>query len=390
VRLHLVICTEAEPSSEEECRPEDRTGEAQSILAFAVPIGSVTPATISAGPTAPGPTLTYFRNQEVAQAFAAFKKEEEEGAPTEPPWQPPGTEVVGYLSAPYPETTGQRLQWPIDVEVGLPAPADGGAFGGPAAAAVGSGWRVVDPTHPANRPIDCVEFEEPGSKFKGGCETNESLSLPVSDLRILSSPGATANVGAPVAVPFTLNFASSVTPVPTFALAASTTLAGATVAVTPATFAPTALNPSSHRAPPIPVTATVTMPRTAIPGTYDVTLTATSNGGGRVSQVAKLVVVKPVIKLGKLRRNKAKGTAQLSVTVPAAGTLTLGGKKVVAAKRKAKGPEVVKLTIRSKGKAKKSLQKKGKAKVKAIVTFTPLSGAPVSSTKPIVLKKSLK
>jgi hypothetical protein len=395
--LHLVICSETEESGKEECAPEDRTGEAQSILAFAVPLGSVAPATITANPTAPGPTLTYSRNTEVAERITTIKveqekevkKEEEEGKPTESSWRLPGTEVVGYLSAPYPETTGQKLEWPIDAAFGLPLPADGGAFGGPFAAGIASGWRLVDPSHPANRPVNCFELEEPGPKINGGCNLNEDLELPVSDLRIPSSPGGTANVGAPAAVPFSLNFASSASPVPTFALAATTTLVGATVSVTPATFAPTALDPASHRAAPTPVTATVAIPSKAAPGTYDVTLTATSTTGGKISQVAKLVVTKPLIKLGKLSR-KSNGTAQLSVTVPAAGTLTLGGKKVVATKRKAKGPGVVKLTIRAKGKAKKALKNTGKAKVKAIVTFAPLAGTPVSRTKSVLLKKTPK
>jgi hypothetical protein len=167
VHLHLVICTETEESGKEECAPEDRTGEAQSILAFAVPVGSVAPATISATPAGPGPTLTYSRNQEVAERITKLKQEEEKevkekeekGEPTEPSWRLPGTEVVGYLSSPYQETTGEKLEWPVDVEFGLPLPADGGAFGGPFATGVAAGWRLVDGGHPANRPVNFFEFE---------------------------------------------------------------------------------------------------------------------------------------------------------------------------------------------------------------------------------------
>src|SRR3954453_22982976 len=181
VHLHLIVCTETSASGEEECAAEDRTGSAQSILAFAVPVGSQVPSTITATPNGSGPTLTYSRNQEVAEQVnslkaeeeAQTKKEEEEGKTTDPNWRVPGTEVVGYLSAPYAESEGQKLEWPVDVTVGLPAPADGGAFAGRFITGVANGWRLVDAGPPANRPYSC--FEGSGGEIFAGCFLGEDL-----------------------------------------------------------------------------------------------------------------------------------------------------------------------------------------------------------------------
>ena len=79
-------------------------------------------------------------------------------------------------------------------------------------------------------------------------------------------------------------------------------------------------------------------------------------------------------KFGKLIRNTAKGTAKLKVKVPYPGKLTLAGKQVKAAKRKAKKAGTVTLNIRPKPKARKLLAEKGSAKVRIKVTFKPTGG----------------
>jgi hypothetical protein len=103
------------------------------------------------------------------------------------------------------------------------------------------------------------------------------------------------------------------------------------------------------------------------------------------------------ITLGKLKRNKMKGTATLPVTVPGAGELTLSGKKVKA--RKAAEPlatravarsGVVKLVVKAKGKAAKKLKRTGKTKVKVTITYTPTAGVSNSQQKKVKLKRKLK
>jgi hypothetical protein len=100
-------------------------------------------------------------------------------------------------------------------------------------------------------------------------------------------------------------------------------------------------------------------------------------------------VLQAKIKLGKVKLNKKKGTATLPVGVPTAGTLTVSGKGVVKAQRKATGPTTLKVTIKAKGKAKKKLNATGKAKVKAKIVFKPENGAAVTKSKSITLKKKL-
>jgi len=101
--------------------------------------------------------------------------------------------------------------------------------------------------------------------------------------------------------------------------------------------------------------------------------------------------------LGKLKRNKKKGTATLTVTVPGPGELALRGKDLKSQRPAADpSPRADKpvtaagettLTIKPKGKAKKKLKKKGKAKVRATVTYTPTGGAANSQEKKIKLKR---
>ena len=81
--------------------------------------------------------------------------------------------------------------------------------------------------------------------------------------------------------------------------------------------------------------------------------------------------------LGKVKKNKKKGTAKLTVNVPCAGELALAKtKKVKPDEEIAEGEGEERLTIKPKGKAKRRLRKKGKAKVTAEVTYTPTGGQP--------------
>jgi hypothetical protein len=102
-------------------------------------------------------------------------------------------------------------------------------------------------------------------------------------------------------------------------------------------------------------------------------------------------------KFGRLKLNKHKGTATLTVVVPGPGTLTLGGKGIVnrrpgsraraAASKAVSVAGNVKLLIKAKGKARRKLGRTGKAKVKAKVTYTPTGGAPNTLTKTVKLIK---
>lgn len=100
-------------------------------------------------------------------------------------------------------------------------------------------------------------------------------------------------------------------------------------------------------------------------------------------------VIKPTntFSLGKVVCDKNKGTATVSVKVPNAGRLVVGGKGVKRASKSVTAPGVVKLKIRAKGKTLKTLNNTRKVTISAKVTFTPTGGGPKAHSKKLLLKK---
>jgi YVTN family beta-propeller protein len=114
--------------------------------------------------------------------------------------------------------------------------------------------------------------------------------------------------------------------------------------------------------------------------------TAHCSGNSGAAQTQAITVKAPNnFKFGKLKRNVRKGTAKLTVRVPAAGKLIVSGKKVRKAQRSAKKAGKVVLNIRPKPKAKKQLAKKGSAKVRIKVKFRPTGGTPRTKGKTLKL-----
>jgi hypothetical protein len=80
---------------------------------------------------------------------------------------------------------------------------------------------------------------------------------------------------------------------------------------------------------------------------------------------------------GTAKRNKSKGTAKLTVKVPGPGELELANTtEVKGAKKRAEAKGKEKLPVKPRGTAKQKLNRKGKAKVKAEVTYSPQGGHP--------------
>ena len=89
-----------------------------------------------------------------------------------------------------------------------------------------------------------------------------------------------------------------------------------------------------------------------------------------------------------MKRNQRKGTGKLTVAVAGPGELELTEtKKVSGAEELAAAEGAVKLPVEPKGKAKKKLNRKGKAKVTAEFTFTPTHGCPNTQSTKIKLVK---
>lgn len=97
--------------------------------------------------------------------------------------------------------------------------------------------------------------------------------------------------------------------------------------------------------------------------------------------------------LGKITRNRKKGTATLEATVPNPGDLTVGGKGVksagggttVTSTAVSGGP--VNLRIRAKGKKKRKLNETGKVKLNVAITYTPTGGSPRTDSTKVKLRK---
>jgi hypothetical protein len=91
--------------------------------------------------------------------------------------------------------------------------------------------------------------------------------------------------------------------------------------------------------------------------------------------------------LGKVKLNRKKGTATLTVSVPGPGKLVLGGRGVKGATKPAAAAGKATLAIKAIGKALKKLNSTGATSLGANVTFTPTGGSPRTKTKSLTLKK---
>jgi DNA-binding beta-propeller fold protein YncE len=91
--------------------------------------------------------------------------------------------------------------------------------------------------------------------------------------------------------------------------------------------------------------------------------------------------------IGLLKRDRRRGTASLAVKVPGPGSVLVRGKQIKRARVDPEAAGVVGLPIRSRGKARRGLNRQGKARVRASVTYTPVNGGPNTRLKRIELRK---
>jgi hypothetical protein len=91
----------------------------------------------------------------------------------------------------------------------------------------------------------------------------------------------------------------------------------------------------------------------------------------------------------RLKLDKKKGTATLLVNVSGPGKLTISGKGAKKAARFSHGAGVVKLPIKPVGKAKKSLARAGRAKLRLKLQFVPSGGSAEQLTKKLTLIKKV-
>lgn len=120
-------------------------------------------------------------------------------------------------------------------------------------------------------------------------------------------------------------------------------------------------------------------------GSYACRVTATNHAGSSSQTSASTAV----FVLGKTKLNKRKGTASIRVDVPGSGTLKLSGKDV-ASQSQSVSAGTTKLTVKAKGKAAKTLGRKGKVTVNPKITFTPTGGPASTQDETVGLKKAKK
>lgn len=99
------------------------------------------------------------------------------------------------------------------------------------------------------------------------------------------------------------------------------------------------------------------------------------------------------IGVGATQRNKKKGTATLSLTLPNPGDLSASGNGVRAASArgavisKSVGAGAAQLLIKATGKKKRTLNKTGKVKANVTITYTPTNGDPGTRSVKVKLIK---
>lgn len=408
VRVHFNLCTinlEGEVSAI--CGPNaGKTETFQYLAGIAVPPGSVPPASFTAVPIGGGAPITFTRNDEVVPEMSAaaasiqkilgeLKPEELEKAAALKellggPWPPSGLQGFGYISAPVEEAKGASGEWSVDAEFGLPPAGGSGPFPGPFSTAVAYGVRQVSASQPGNRPVHCIRVAPEvkpaeGEAFCSGAVQQAQVGTSALEIVAPSKP-AKAFVGGSGTLSFQLKFASTAGAVPSFAMSATTTAKGGKAKLSPGSFTPGEPGATTHESPAATGKVTVSVPKKVKPGTYSVTLSASTPQGGTVTQTGKLKVTKPKLKFAGVKLNAGNGTATLKVKVPSGGKLTISGKGVTTVKKKAKKAKTLKMKIAPTGSADATLSKTGKVKVKVKATFKPSSGISVSKTKSIALK----
>ncbi len=97
--------------------------------------------------------------------------------------------------------------------------------------------------------------------------------------------------------------------------------------------------------------------------------------------------VRNLFDFGALERDRTRGTASLAVRIPGPGTLAVRGKQIKRVRVGSDAAGIVTLPIRPRGKARRGLNREGEARVRASVTYTPLSGGPNTRPRRIGLRK---
>lgn len=231
---------------------------------------------------APAGFTTNFPEQQPFTASPDYTAELNRLAPPDP-----GLKWAGYISDARTYTPGKQIT--ARIPIGRPLLPDGSPPSGSFGASWVIGSRGVLADAPASRPVSC------GS----GLSTVNTVDLTIcrdssgggggngfNDFAFLTPATATVQAGQTAVIPVTGKLSGPADPAINFALAASTTLPGATALTNVPTLAPPGESTTS-------VAVSVPVPASAAPGTYAVTLKGTLSTGETRSTTGTLVVTRP-------------------------------------------------------------------------------------------------
>jgi hypothetical protein len=107
----------------------------------------------------------------------------------------------------------------------------------------------------------------------------------------------------------------------------------------------------------------------------------------KAAAAVKAAEEKAPVSTGRVSKDKAKGTARLGVVVPTPGKLVASGPGIQTVSGNPTAPGEVQILIKAKGKALKTLDKKGTVSVTVKVAFTGPSGSSQATTTVVLVKK---
>jgi hypothetical protein len=257
VVVQTTFCTSGDVNAgSHACAPFERAHRGQALVAYRIPDGSEAPEALDSD----NGTLHFTRSS----SYAAFMEAEHARD---------GMHWVAFVSAPYTLAAGGQAAFTVSPRLTLPDA--GKPFVGPYRYTVEGGYRELTSTDAdGSAAVDCAD--DSATECVSSAAVGDDSALATRDLGVLGGGDEpVVEAGESVQVPFDLRYAGAAVDGAQFALSASTTLEGATVAL-----GQDALHPESDSH--VPVEAVVAVPVGATPGEYEVRVVAMAPGGSDV------------------------------------------------------------------------------------------------------------
>jgi PKD repeat protein len=128
----------------------------------------------------------------------------------------------------------------------------------------------------------------------------------------------------------------------------------------------------------------------AAPGLYGVRVTATDSVGRTATSAGTILVkARNFFTIGKLKRNRRRGTATLEVSIPEPGTLVASTRGIRKATVKAAQGGTVKVPLKAAGKGLRKLNEKGSLRFRLKVAYSPVGGDTSTQERRLRLEKKL-